>query len=134
MSGDVVSITPGQAIDTKQKLDIFVGISGENAGATRLCMHKVVIPPGGRARAHLHRSHETTVYLLKGTVETHFGDGLRKSVVNSAGDFLFIPANVPHQPVNLSETEEAVAIVARSDPNEQESVEPYDPAVEDAAV
>jgi uncharacterized RmlC-like cupin family protein len=27
---------------------------------------------------------------------------------------------VPHQPFNLSDTEPAIAIVARSDPNEQE--------------
>jgi uncharacterized RmlC-like cupin family protein len=33
-----------------------------------------------------------------------------------------IPPNVPHQPVNLSEIEEVIAVVARNDPNEQESV------------
>ncbi len=38
------------------------------------------------------------------------------------GDFLYIAANVPHLPYNLSATEPAVAIVARTDPNEQESV------------
>jgi uncharacterized RmlC-like cupin family protein len=37
-------------------------------------------------------------------------------------DFLRIPADVPHQPVNLSDTEEVIAVVARNDPNEQESV------------
>jgi uncharacterized RmlC-like cupin family protein len=41
---------------------------------------------------------------------------------------MFIPADLPHQPVNLSATEPAHAIVARNDPDEQESVEPYDPA------
>ena len=30
---------------------------------------------------------------------------------------------LPHKPVNLSDTEAAIAIVARTDPNEQESVE-----------
>jgi uncharacterized RmlC-like cupin family protein len=44
-----------------------------------------------------------------------------------AGDFIFIPADVPHQPVNLSDSEPAHAIVARNDPNEQESVIAYDP-------
>jgi uncharacterized RmlC-like cupin family protein len=43
-------------------------------------------------------------------------------VVNEAGDFIFIPPDVPHQPVNLSNTEPAIAIVARNDPNEQEHV------------
>jgi uncharacterized RmlC-like cupin family protein len=40
---------------------------------------------------------------------------------------LVIAADVPHQPVNLSTTDAAMAIVARNDPNEQESVIPYDP-------
>ena len=38
---------------------------------------------------------------------------------------LFIPPNVPHQPVNLSATDAAQAIVARTDSNEQETVVPY---------
>jgi hypothetical protein len=38
--------------------------------------------------------------------------------------------HVPHQPVNLSDTEPARAIVARNDPNEQEHVIPYDPAAD----
>jgi len=39
-----------------------------------------------------------------------------------AGDFVYIPADVPHLPGNPSATEQAVAVVARTDPNEQESV------------
>jgi uncharacterized RmlC-like cupin family protein len=50
---------------------------------------------------------------------------LKQSVVNEAGDFVFIPADLPHQAINLSATETAQAIVARNDPNEQESVVPY---------
>jgi len=51
--------------------------------------------------------------------------------VSSAGEFLFIPPDVPHQAFNLSDTDPARAIVARNDPAEQENVVPYDPA-EDA--
>jgi uncharacterized RmlC-like cupin family protein len=43
-------------------------------------------------------------------------------VVNEAGDFIFVPPDVPHQPINLSDTEPAIAIVARNDPEEQEHV------------
>ncbi|MCE7937588.1 hypothetical protein DCC79_09525 [bacterium] len=39
-----------------------------------------------------------------------------------AGDFLYIPANMPHHPYNPSPTGDCVAIIARTDPNEQESV------------
>lgn len=38
-----------------------------------------------------------------------------------AGEFLYIPPGVPHLPFNTSD-EEAVAVLARTDPNEQESV------------
>jgi uncharacterized RmlC-like cupin family protein len=62
---------------------------------------------------------------MQGRVETRYGDGLKQSVVNVAGDFLFIPPDVPHQPINLSDTEAAIAIVARNDPNEQEHVVIY---------
>ncbi len=48
--------------------------------------------------------------------------GLRKRVRAEAGDFVYIPAGVPHQPANASQTEPLVAIIARTDPNEQESV------------
>jgi uncharacterized RmlC-like cupin family protein len=122
--GEIITIRPEGTVDTKQGLPIFQGISGENSGARHLCLNKVVIPAGAAAHAHLHRNHETALYLLQGRVETFYGEGLKKSVVNVAGDFIYIPAGVPHKPVNLSQTEPAIAIVARTDPNEQESVEP----------
>ena len=46
-------------------------------------------------------------------------------MISQAGDFLFIPPGVPHQPVNLSATERAVALIARNDAGEQERVVPY---------
>jgi uncharacterized RmlC-like cupin family protein len=65
--------------------------------------------------------------VLEGKVETRYGPDLSQSVINEAGDFIFIPADLPHQPVNLSKSKPALAIVARNDPNEQESVVPYSP-------
>jgi uncharacterized RmlC-like cupin family protein len=90
-------------------------------------MHLVVIPPGGKAIAHYHDGFETTIYIIKGRAETKYGEGLEHSSINEAGDFLFIPPNLPHQPINLSETEEVIAVVARNDPREQESVVIYNP-------
>lgn len=129
-SGDIVTVRPSDEVLSRQKLPYFVGISEATAGARGISMNLIVIPPGGAAQPHLHRGYETAVYLLQGRVETRFGPGLRKSIINQAGDFIFIPANLPHQPVNLSATEPARAIVARNDPNEQESVVPYDPKME----
>jgi uncharacterized RmlC-like cupin family protein len=129
---EIVTIRPAATIMTRQQLPNFVGVSAATAGARGISMNMVIIPPGGAAEPHLHRGYETAIYLLQGRVETRYGEGLRKSVIHQAGDFIFIPANVPHQPVNLSATEPAHALVARNDPNEQESVEPYPRKAEDS--
>lgn len=119
----IVVIRPTTTTGTKQGIPIFQGISGKNAGAKGISMNKVVIPPGGSAKAHRHKGYESAIYLMKGRVKTLYGANLEKSVINEAGDFIYIPADLPHKPINLSATEEAIAIVARTDPDEQESVE-----------
>lgn len=122
----LVTVRPTAEIMTRQQLPYFVGISGATAGTQGLSMHLVIIPPGGAAAPHIHRDYETAIYLLAGRVETRYGEGLTQSVVNEAGDFLFIPPGVPHQAFNLSDTEPARGLVARNDPNEQENVLPYE--------
>ena len=119
---DVVTVRGVELGKGKQDLPFFPGISGRTAGAKGLSLLMVVIPPGGSAKAHVHKGFESAIYLMQGRVETRYGEGLTKSVVNEAGDFIFIPPGLPHQPVNLSKTEEAIAIVARNDPEEQEHV------------
>jgi uncharacterized RmlC-like cupin family protein len=123
--GKIVTVRPDVEVMSRQSLPYFIGISEQSAGATGLSMNLIVIPPGGAADAHLHRGYETAIYVLEGRVRTYYGNGLTESTINQAGDFIFIPADIPHQPVNLSDTEPAKAIVARNDPNEQESVEHY---------
>ena len=124
---NIITVRPSEETATRQHLPYFVGISGATAGAKGLSMSLVIVPPGGAAEPHLHQGFETAIYVLKGRVETRYGPGLKESVVNKAGDFIFIPPNIPHQPINLSKTEAAHAIIARNDPNEQENVVPYDP-------
>jgi uncharacterized RmlC-like cupin family protein len=120
-SGCVV-LPAGESVETLQGLVNFVGVSKESAGSQGLCLHLISFPPGARAHAHLHHDHETAIYSLTGTVGMWFGDELEQYVEARPGDFVYIPANVPHQPFNLSETEPATAVAARTDPNEQESV------------
>jgi uncharacterized RmlC-like cupin family protein len=124
----IVTVRPTDEVLSRQHLPYFVGISRDSAGATAISMNLIVIPPGGAAQPHLHRGYETAIYILEGQVQTFYGPGLRQSTINQAGDFLFIPAGVPHQPINLSSSQPARAIVARNDANEQESVVLYDPA------
>lgn len=129
-SADIITVRPSTEVVSRQQLPYFVGISHESAGATGISLNLIVIPPGGAAQPHSHRGYETAIYILEGQVQTFYGPGLRRSTINQAGDFLFIPADVPHQPVNLSASQPARALVARNDANEQESVVLYDPAQE----
>ncbi len=117
-----VVVHAGEAYEGKQALAYFPGISAERAGARGLCMHLLTIPPGGRARAHLHANHETAIYVLSGRARMWYGENLGDELTVGPGDFLYIPAGMPHLPANLSTTEPATALVARTDPNEQESV------------
>ena len=125
---EIVTVRPDATVMTKQRLPYFIGVSQATAKASAISMNLVVIPPGGAAEPHLHSGFETAIYILEGYVETRYGRRLAKSQINRSGDFLYIPADVPHQPINLSATKPARAIVARNDANEQESVVPYDPA------
>ena len=114
-------IKPGDSYDGRQGLTYFGGISAESTGAQGICMHMLRMPPGARAHAHLHADHETAIYLLAGKVEMWYGAELEQHMVMQAGEFLYIPAGVPHLPYNPYDAE-AVAVLARTDPNEQESV------------
>ncbi len=106
----------------RQGLTYFDGVSAETVGSAGLCLHRLVVPPGGRAKAHRHAHHESAIYVLDGEVRVWWGDALEHSVVVRGGDFVYIPPGVAHVPVNLSDSEPATALVARTDPNEQESV------------
>jgi len=117
-----VRIPKSETYRGKQGLEYFAGVSAETAGAKGMCLHLVTIPPGGRAGPHLHENHESAVYVLSGAAGMWFGEELREHVWMNAGDFLYIPANTPHLPYNASETEPCVGLIARTDPNEQESV------------
>ena len=114
-------IRPAGAYEGKQGLTYFCGVAAETVGAKGICMHLLTIPPGGRAKAHLHESHETAIYVLSGEAHTFYGERLEEHAVTRAGDLFYIPAGVPHLPANLSD-QPVTAVIARTDPNEQESV------------
>ena len=121
----VQAIRPDRELATRQRLPYFVGISEATVGASGLSMHLVVIPPGGRSEPHSHLDYETGIYVLEGEVLTRWGPALEHEVTSRAGEFLFIPAGMPHEAINLSASEAARAVVARNDAAEQDRVVPY---------
>jgi uncharacterized RmlC-like cupin family protein len=114
-------VRPANTYDGKQGLSYFEGIAAETVGSRAICMHLLTIPPGGRAKVHMHEDHETAIYILAGEADTLHGDRLEQRTHLRAGDLFYIPAGVPHLPVNLSD-KPVSAVIARTDPNEQESV------------
>ena len=105
----------------KQGLSYAPAISAQSVNARGNHMQIVTIPPGGKARAHKHEGHETAIHVLSGQAGMWFGEKLEQHLVVRAGT-LYIPADEPHLPYNLSDAEDCVAVIARTDPNEQESV------------
>jgi uncharacterized RmlC-like cupin family protein len=114
-------VRPDDTYDGKQGLTYFCGIAAETVGSKGICMHLLTIPPGGRARAHKHAAHETAIYVLSGTTMMTWGQRLENLMEIGAGEMLYIPADMPHLPWNPG-PEPAVAVIARTDPHEQESV------------
>jgi uncharacterized RmlC-like cupin family protein len=114
-------IRAGSTYHGKQGLSYLHGISKETVGAQAICMHVLTMPPGAHAKPHLHEHHETAIYVLSGQIDAWYGHQLEHHVAANAGDLFYIPAGMPHMPANLTDAP-ASAIVARTDPNEQESV------------
>jgi len=104
------------------------GLSAKNTRARELSMNVATIPPGGVAYAHVHVDFEVMLYILSGHVRHEYGPGLKYSVENTAGDFIFIEPGVPHEVFNTSATEPVVAVVARSDASEWQNIVDYDRA------
>ena len=118
---DCKLVRGGAGFRGKQGLDYFSGVSAEPAGASGICMHLLEMPPGASAKPHYHEAHETAIFVLEGAAEMRYGPNLDQVLRSEAGDFVYIPPGMPHQPYNP--TDQVVrAVIARTDPNEQESV------------
>lgn len=124
MSERCVLVRPGEEAEGTTGVTYAPGVSASTTGARGLCLELATLPPGARGRAHLHAEHESAAYVLEGELVLWFGDQLEEKLVARAGDFLYIPGGVPHLPANASATEPAVAVLARTDANEQESALP----------
>jgi len=115
-------LSPGQQFIGKNGHMYAPGVSAQSVGALGISLQIAAIPPGAWSKAHKHAGHETAIYVLSGEAGMWYGDKLEDHLIARAGDFVYVPADVAHLPYNLSDAEYCVAIVARTDPNEQESL------------
>ena len=115
-------VAAGDSYAGKQGLTYTPGVSAETVGSNALWLGSVPVPPGARTKAHIHELHESGFYMVEGDeVELWTGDNLQHRDVAHRGDYLYIPAGVPHVAVNRS-AKAAMFVGARTDPHEQESV------------
>ena len=97
-------------------------LSAVSVGVKAIHMQMVTIPSGEIGRAHKHDGHETAIYILSGKSGVWYGLNLECHQTAQAGEYAYIPAGMPHMPYSPNDSENCVAIIARTDPNEQESV------------
>ena len=79
-------IHAGKQITGKQGLEYTVGISAESADSHAIHMQMLSMPPGARAKAHKHATHETAIYALSGTSHVWHGERLEHHSIVEAGD------------------------------------------------
>ena len=117
-------VVPGDASYESRQGSVYEpGISKETVGATAVFLGRVTLPPGRRTKAHVHQHHESAFLMLAGeNIELWTGDRLQHCEHAKAGDYLFIPANVPHVAVNRSPSVPAEFVGVRNEPTAQESV------------
>jgi uncharacterized RmlC-like cupin family protein len=122
MSDGCILVQAGSAAEGRTGVTYAAGVSSTSAGAHGLCLQLASLPPGARARAHQHDEHESAAYVIEGEMVLWSGERLEQKLVARPGDFVYIPSGVPHLVLNGSDTEPAVAVLARTDANEQEDV------------
>ena len=93
-------IRGGAGFHGQQGMDYFAGVSSESAGSTGICMHMLVLPPGGKAKPHYHENHETAIFQIEGSTSFYHGPNLEFLSHVAEGDYVYIPAGMPHQPFN----------------------------------
>lgn len=109
-------------------------ITQETCGAEGISAGMVNMPPGGRSKAHYHAHSEIVVVCLRGRAATLAGPELTP-YYHGPGEFIFIPEGVVHVAVNLSDTDNLVAVEMRTDPHFNDDVvlapeyEPKVPAI-----
>lgn len=119
-------IRGGETVRSWNGIQYQAGLSAKNVNVKHLSMNVATVPPGAVAFSHVHVGFEVMLYILHGRVRHEYGDRLKKSIENKAGDFIYIEPGVPHEVFNLSDTEPVVAVVARSDADEWAHIVKYD--------
>jgi uncharacterized RmlC-like cupin family protein len=72
------------------------------------------VKPGARTGIHHHGEQQTIAYVLSGTCEVRWGATGKYTANAKAGDFIHVPAFLPHMEINPSVSESFRWVVVRS--------------------
>ena len=114
-------VSSGDPYVGKQNLTYLAGLTGATVGARGICMTLATLPPGARAKTHLHHGIETAVYIIEGESAMYFGARLQDLVYARAGEYVYIPADMPHLVMNRSDAP-CRALVAHTAADDQEGI------------
>jgi uncharacterized RmlC-like cupin family protein len=96
----------------------LAGVSQGLVGAEGIHLAIATIPPGSASSAHYHVNCESAIYVVSGKGRFLTGPNLEKESQIGPGDFIYVPPDAVHQPVNDSASEPMELIVARNTPVE----------------
>lgn len=96
----------------------LAGVSEALTGSKGIHLAIATVPPGRCSTTHYHTNCESAIFVVSGRGLFLSGEKLEQEDQISTGDFIYVPPESNHQPVNTSETEDLVLIVARNTPVE----------------
>jgi uncharacterized RmlC-like cupin family protein len=89
-------------------------VSPQRGIATALWGGLFEVEPGARTGIHHHGEQQTIAYVLSGICEVRWGAKGEYSASAKAGDFIHVPAFLPHMEINPSKLEPFCWVVVRS--------------------
>ena len=95
----------------------LAGVSEALTGSTGIHLAVATIPAPCASSPHYHVNCESAIYVLKGEGRFVIGDNLDTELTIGPGDFIYVPAEAVHQPVNDG-SDDMEIIVARNTPVE----------------
>jgi uncharacterized RmlC-like cupin family protein len=78
-------------------------VTTERTGASKLWAGTVTIEPHAKTGPHHHGDLESVIYVVSGVARMRWGDRLEMLAEAEAGDFIYVPPQVPHQEINASD-------------------------------
>jgi uncharacterized RmlC-like cupin family protein len=97
----------------------FAAISGSLTGSQHLWMGGNTVRAGASSGDHHHGEADSGIYVVTGHPRFVFlVDGEETAIDTQPGDFVYVPAWVPHREENPSADEDATVVLARSTPEE----------------